>query len=259
MADFLLWALLAGLGVALVAGPLGSFVVWRRMAYFGDTLAHSALLGVALGLLAEFDLTLAIALVAAAIAGGLLLLERAGLASDTALGILSHSALAVGLIVVSLAGSLRVDLNAYLFGDLLAVTPREVGTIWGVGALLVLLLAWQWRPLLSMAVDEELARVEGHPILRLKGLLMLLLALLVAVAIKVVGVLLITALILIPAAAAGRLARSPEQMAWLASACGALAVAMGLAASWRWDLPAGPAVVASASALFLLSLAARRH
>ncbi len=259
MDEFLLWALLAGVGVALVAGPLGSFVVWRRMAYFGDTLAHSALLGVAIALIGELNITLAIALVASGIAGGLLLLERAGMASDTALGILSHSALALGLIVVSLAGSVRVDLNAYLFGDLLAVTPAEAGLIWAIGALLVALLAWQWRPLLSMAVDEELATVEGHPILRLKALLMLMLALLVAVAIKIVGVLLITALILIPAASAGRLARTPEQMAWIASVLGALAVALGLAASWQWDLPAGPAVVVSAAGLFLLTLGTRRR
>ncbi|MBI3129365.1 MAG: zinc ABC transporter permease subunit ZnuB [Candidatus Tectomicrobia bacterium] len=252
--DFLLRGLLGGAAAALVAGPLGCFVVWRRMAYFGDALAHSALLGVALGFLLGLDLrvgSLAVCLVLALL---LVLLQRPdGLASDTALGILAHTALAAGLVAVSLMERLRADLMGYLFGDILAVTPGDLAWIWGGGAVVLAGLAWLWRDLLALTVHEELAQAEGVPALRVRFLFMGLIALAVAIAMKIVGVLLITSLLIIPAAAARRLARTPEQMALLASLLGLLAVAGGLAASLRWDTPAGPSVVLAAALLFALS------
>ena len=255
MPDFLLYALLAGLAVALVAGPLGCFAVWRRMAYFGDTLAHSALLGVTLGLLLEINLNLAVALGCLLLALLLVALQQQRyLASDTLLGILSHSTLALGLVCVSLFSDSRIDLMAYLFGDILAVTPGEVLGVWLVSLLVLGLLAWLWRPLLAITVHEDLARIEGVPVGAVRTALMLLMALVIAIAMKVVGVLLITALLIIPAAASRRLSHTPEQMALLASLVGALAVALGLAASYYWDSPAGPAIVLSATLMFGLSL-----
>ena len=254
MHDFLLRALLAGIGVALVAAPLGTFVVWRRMAYFGDTLAHSALLGVALGLLMAISVDAAIVAVCVLLALLLVALQaRKRLASDTLLGILSHAALALGLIAVTLVESVRVDLMGYLFGDILAVSDRDVAWVWGGGALVLGLLAAIWRPLLAITVHEELARVEGVPVAAVRSAFMILMALVIAVAMKVVGILLVTSLLIIPAATAHHFARSPEQMAGLAAGLGTASVAGGLYGSWQWDLPAGPTIVVAAAGLFFLA------
>jgi zinc transport system permease protein len=255
MPDFLLYALLAGLGVALVAGPLGSFAVWRRMAYFGDTLAHSALLGIAFGLLLQINLSLAVTLGCLLLALILVFLQQNRfIATDTLLGILSHSTLALGLVTVSLIGDTRIDLMAYLFGDLLSANSSDVITIFSVAAVVIVSLIWLWKPLLAITVHEDLARVEGVPVTAVRTGLMLLMALVIAIAMKVVGVLLITALLIIPAAASRRLSHTPEQMAVIASLLGCISVCAGLAASFYWDTPAGPSVVLSASGLFILTL-----
>ncbi|OQX39808.1 MAG: zinc ABC transporter permease [Oceanospirillales bacterium LUC14_002_19_P2] len=256
MPDFLLNALLAGLGVALVAGPLGAFVVWRRMAYFGDTLSHSALFGVALGLLLDINLNIAVMVCCVVLALFMIALQQKRfIATDTLLGILAHSALSLGLVAVSFMDNVRIDLMAYLFGDLLAVGTEDLFWIYGGGALVMALLLWLWRPLLAITVHEELAEVEGVPVRKVRLALMVLIALVIAVAMKVVGVLLITAMLIIPAATAQRLARTPEQMAICASLCGMLAVLGGLALSWYQDTPAGPSVVVCSTLLFLLTLA----
>src|SRR3989344_4079132 len=244
MADFLLYALLAGLALAVVAGPLGSFVVWRRMAYFGDTLSHAALLGVALGFLLDVSPTLAVTVGCVLLAVLLLTLQqRQPLASDTLLGILAPSTLSLGLVVLSFMHEVRIDLMAYLFGDLLAISPTDLAWILGGSAAVLVLLVTLWRPLLAITVHEELATVEGLPVPALRMTLMLLIAVVIAVAMKIVGVLLITSLLIIPAAAAQRHARSPEQMALGASLLGVLAVCGGLALSWFKDTPAGPSIV----------------
>ncbi|MBW9267757.1 MAG: zinc ABC transporter permease subunit ZnuB [Candidatus Thiodiazotropha sp. (ex. Lucinisca nassula)] len=254
MDDFLTRALIAGLGVALVTGPLGVFVVWRRMAYFGDTLAHSALLGVALGFLLGISLNLSVILLGILLA--LLLVSMSGnrqLSQDTQLGILAHSALSLGLVVMAFQTSVRVDLMGYLFGDILAVTAGDLLWVWGGGLLVLLVLILIWRPLLSLTVHEELAQVEGVPVERMRLIFMLLIALVIAISMKIVGVLLITSMMIIPAAAARRFSRTPEQMALLAVAVGVLAVILGLAGSWQWDTPAGPSVVVAAALLFGLT------
>jgi len=254
MADFLLNALLAGLALALVAGPLGSLVVWRRMAYFGDTLSHAALLGVALGLMLDVSPTLAVTVGCIMLAVLLVTLQtRQPLASDTLLGILAHSTLSLGLVVLSFMQDVRVDLMAYLFGDLLAVSPNDLAWILGGSALVLLVLLVLWRPLLAITVHEELAKVEGLPVAAIRLGLMMLIAVVIAVAMKIVGVLLITSLLIIPAATAQRHARTPEQMAGGASLLGLVAVCAGLALSWFKDTPAGPSIVVAAAGLFLLS------
>jgi zinc transport system permease protein len=255
MADFLLRALLAGLGIAIVAGPLGCFVVWRRMAYFGDSLAHSALLGVALGLLLGFHLGLGILATCVAVALALVGLQRQRrLTIDTLLVILSHSALSIGLVAISFTPAAGLDLNAYLFGDIFAVGDADLLWILGVGVLVLAVLIRVWRPLLSVIVHEELARAEGVPVERLQLVFMLLVAVTVALAMKAVGVLLVSALLIIPAAAARRLAQTPEQMAVAASAVGCVSVLLGLYASVRFDTPGGPSIVVAAAALFVVSL-----
>lgn len=254
MDDFILRALLAGVGLAAFMGPLGSFIVWRRMAYFGDTLAHSALLGVALGVLLGINLTLGIVVVCIALALFLVLLRRRqGLADDTLLGILSHSSLSLGLVAIAFAGSLRVDLMGYLFGDMLAVDWTDLAMIYGAGVGAMAALGLLWRPLLAITVHEELARVEGVPAMRTQIAFMVLIAIVIALAMKVVGILLVTSLLIIPAATARRFARTPEQMGLLAGAIGAGAVVLGLIGALIWDLPSGPAIVVAAAALFAVA------
>lgn len=259
MADFLIYALLVGIGIAIIAGPLGAFAVWRRMSYFGDTLAHSALIGVALGLFLNVNVTLAIVFVSGLIAIILVVLENANaLSTDTLLGVLSHGSLALGLICVSLYSDGRINLYGYLFGDFLTVTANEVLIIYGAIALILCALVVFWKPLVMLAIDEDLARVEGHNINRLKIILMLMIACLIALAMKIVGVMLITALLIIPSATARRFTPSPEGMALLASILGMIAVALGLYASFLWDVPAGPAVVMAALSLFIVGGAVQR-
>ncbi|UTW03352.1 zinc ABC transporter permease subunit ZnuB [Amphritea atlantica] len=253
MPEFLLLALLGGIGVALVAGPLGSFVVWRRMAYFGDTLAHSALLGIAVGVLFDINFNLAVVSCCVILALILVSLQRQRLvATDTLLGIMAHSSLSLGLVAVALLDDVRVDLMEYLFGDLLAITPTDLLWIYAGGGVVMLLIWKLWNPLLAVTINEELAQVEGVPVARIRLALMLLIGVVIAIAMKVVGILLITSLLIIPAASARRLASSPEQMAVIASLLGVVAVILGLSASMQFDTPAGPSVVVAALAQFLL-------
>jgi len=253
MADFLLWAWLGGLMIAAISGPLGSFMVWRRMAYFGDTLAHAALLGVALGLLLHISISFAVILVCLLLALLLsTLMHRRIIATDTLLGILSHASLSLGLVSLSIFDHEPIDLMGFLFGDLLAIGQQDLMWIALACCVVMIILIWIWKPLLSITVNEELAQVEGINVAWMRTLLMLMVAVVIAVAMKVVGVLLITSLLIIPAAAARRLSNSPETMAMLASLLGMLSVTGGLALSWFYDTPAGPSVVLIASALFFL-------
>jgi zinc transport system permease protein len=255
VSEFILRAALAGIGVALVAAPLGCFVVWRRMAYFGDTMAHSALLGAAAAIAFDIDATLGVFVVSVLVALALLALERrGGLATDTLLGLLSHSALAVGLVVMGFMTGLRLDLFGYLFGDILAVGTNDLILIWGGGGVILAVLLRIWRPLLAATVAPDVAAAEGMNPARQRLIFMLLLAGVIAIAMKIVGILLITALLIIPAAAARRLAHTPESMAMIAAGIGALAVAGGLGAAVAADTPAGPTIVVAALALFLIGL-----
>nr|WP_316654534.1 metal ABC transporter permease [uncultured Gellertiella sp.] len=253
--DFFLRALLAGIGLALTTGPLGCFIIWRRMAYFGDTMAHSALLGIALSLLFNLNIILSVFVVAAAISLLLILLQRRGsLSADALLGILSHATLAFGLVIVAFMTWVRVDLMGFLFGDILAVSKRDLATIWGGGLLVILAVVALWRPLLASTVSPDIAEAEGLKPERAKLAFMLLMALVIAIAMKIVGILLITSLLVVPAAAARRFATSPEMMAVLASLLGALAVAGGLWGSLTYDTPSGPSIAVAAVMIFLLSL-----
>ncbi|MAM71313.1 MAG: zinc ABC transporter permease [Gammaproteobacteria bacterium] len=258
MADFILRALAAGLLVALIAGPLGCFVVWRRMAYFGDTLAHSALLGISFGLLIDINLQFAVILACIAIAFLLVQMEnKHHLATDTILGILAHSSLAFGLVILSFTDA-NIDLMAYLFGDLLTVSNTELLWIAGGVFAALILLAVNWNSLLTITLHQELAQVEGLHVGRMRLLLMLLIATVIALSMKVVGMLLITSLMVIPPACARSFSSSPEKMALSASLIGCLAVCGGLIASFYLDTPSGPSIVVSAAVLFFISSLLRK-
>ncbi|MEC9197789.1 MAG: metal ABC transporter permease [Pseudomonadota bacterium] len=251
---FLIRAFLAGLGVAIAAGPLGCFVVWRRMAYFGDATAHAAILGVALSLLMGMPVAFGTMAIALAMALTVSALSARAHGVDATLGVLAHSALAIGLVAISFANGVRVDLSSFLFGDILAVSREDLVVIF-TGALLVLaLLVWRWQGLLLATLNPELATAAGISPRREQLVLTLALALTVAVALKVVGALLISAMLLVPPAVARSAANTPERMAVGAVLVGIGAVIGGLWASWTLDTPAGPSIVTVAAIAFALSL-----
>jgi zinc transport system permease protein len=253
--DFFSRAIIAGLGIAAVTGPLGCFVVWRKLAYFGDTLAHAALLGVALSLLLNINVTLAVFVMAAFIALALLALQkRSSLSSDALLGMLSHGSLAIGLLALAFMTWVRMDLMGLLFGDLLAVTPTDIAVIYAGGIAVLAAIIWAWKPLFAVTVNKDLAAAEGYNVAAYDVLLMLLLAAVVAVSIKIVGVMLITSLLIIPAGAARRISTGPVMMAVFSAVVGGLAVLGGLFASLEFNTPSGPSIVATALVLFVIGL-----
>ena len=248
--DFLWRSALAGIALALASGPLGCFVVWRRMAYFGDATAHAAILGVALSL--AFSISVFIGVIVAALAMAFMILSLSGrmFAVDTLLGVAAHGALALGLVAITFIPGVRVDLSAYLFGDILAVGRVDLLVIC-MGSALVLLVLWlRWERLLLLTLNVDLAAARGVDTRRESMILVGILAVLVAVAIKIVGALLITAMLIIPAAAARPISRTPEWMAGVAVTAAVIAVVGGLSASFYWDTPTGPSIVVAASVLF---------
>ena len=253
--DFFVRALVAGVGVALVASPLGCFIVWRRLAYFGDTLSHAALFGVALALLLESNITITVFGVSVFIAVALMFLQkRATLSADSLLGLLAHSALALGLVTLAFMTWVRVDLMGFLFGDVLSASVNDITVIYVGGAFVISVMVFIWRPLFAATVNRELAEAEGVNPDRDDVVFMLLLAGVIAMAMKIVGVLLITALLIIPAAAARRFATGPEQMAVLAALIGSASVFAGLFGSLEWDTPSGPSIVVAALLFFIVSI-----
>lgn len=251
--DFFLIAVAAAMALAVVCGPLGSLIIWRRMSYFGDTLAHSALLGIALGLLLDTNLQLTVLVSCVGFSFLLLLLQKKpSLPVDTLLGIIAHSTLALGMVVLAISDSRRVNLEAYLFGDLLTIASVDLIWIVAIAVVVAGLLWYFWDQLLAAIVHPELAQAEGISVARLEMLLTLILAITIAVAMKVVGVLLITSLLIVPAAAARQFASTPEHMAMGASFIGVISVVVGLLIAFAANLPAGPAIVVTATTAFLL-------
>ena len=253
--DFFIRAVVGGIGVALLAGPLACFIVWRRLAYFGDTLSHSALLGVAMALLLNMNITLTVFVISVAVSMLLILLQRrASLSSDALLGLLAHATLAVGLVVLAFMTWVRVDLMGFLFGDILAISVEDIAIIWGGGLIVLALVSFIWKPLLASTVSYEIAVAEGLRPDLANFLFMVLMAGVIAISMKIVGVLLITALLIIPAATARRFSGNPEIMAVMASILGAASVWLGLEGSLKWDTPAGPSIVVAALAFFIISV-----
>ncbi len=251
--NFIVRAVLAGLAVALASAPIGCFVVWRRMAYFGDATAHAAILGVAMSLAFSQSVFAGTLVVSVLMAYLVSTLSWRGHSMDTLLGVLAHSALAFGLVAVSFIPGVRVDLNAYLFGDILAVSASDLWVIWSGAVAVVALIAWRWSQLLMVTLNPELAHASGVNPKREQLVLTVSLAIVVAVAIKVVGVLLITAMLIIPAAAARPMSQTPERMAVYAALVGVLSILLGIYASFKLDSPTGPTIVCAAALFFLAS------
>ena len=253
--DFFIRALLAGIGVALVTGPLGCFVVWRRLSYFGDTLAHSALLGVTLAYSLEFNIALSVFIISALIALILINLQkRTNLPGDALLGLLAHSSLAVGLVVIGFLSFIRFDVMGLLFGDILAVNVNDIIIIWIGGAIILLILRFIWKSLFASTVNYELAEAEGLDPDKAKAIFTILMAAIIAISIKMVGLLLITGMLIIPAAMARNISNSPKQMILFSVIGGLLSVVIGLFTSLEFNTASGPSIIAASLFLFILSL-----
>ena len=253
--DFFIRALIAGIGIALVTGPLGCFVVWRRLSYFGDTLSHSALLGVTMAYSLEFNIAVSIFFISSIIALILIQLQKkTNLPSDALLGLLAHSSLAVGLVVIGFLSFIRFDIMGLLFGDILAVNKQDLLTIWIGGALILLVLKVIWKPLFASTVNYELAEAEGLNPDRAKAIFTILLAAIIAISIKLVGVLLITGMLIIPTAMSRNLSDNPKKMVLFSIIGGMMSVLIGLFSSLEFNTPSGPSIIAAALLLFVLSL-----
>ena len=253
--DFFIRALVAGIGVAIVTGPLGCFVVWRRLSYFGDTLAHSALLGVTIAYSFQFNIAFSVFLISSLIALILIKLQkRTNLPGDALLGLLAHSSLAVGLVVIGFLTFIRFDIMGLLFGDILAVNVTDLLIIWLGGGLILLVLKIIWKPLFASTVNYELAEAEGLNPDRAKAVFTILMAALIAISIKMVGLLLITGMLIMPAAMARNVSNNPTQMVKLSIIGGLLSVIIGLFSSLEINTPSGPSIITAALVLFCLTL-----
>ena len=253
--DFILRALIAGIGIALVAGPIGCFIIWRRLSFFGDTLAHSALLGLILGVSLDINLMLSVFLISLLIGFFLIQLEKLSiLPNDALLGLLSHSSLAVGLVILGFFSFINTDITGILFGDLLAVNTIDITVIWIGGTLIILILLKIWKSLLASTISYEIAEAEDMKPLKSKVIFILIVAGVVALSLKIVGLLLITGLLILPAAMARNLAASPIQMIILSTIGGVSSVIFGLIFSIELNSPTGPSIVVAALVLFVLSL-----
>ena len=253
--DFFVRALVAGIGMAIVAGPLGCFVIWRRLAYFGDTLAHSGLLGVTIGFILNIDLSFSVFVISGIIAFFLLVLQKkTKLAGDSLLGLLAHSSLAIGLVFIAILSSIRFDLMGLLLGDILSVSINDILIIWFGGGLLLLVLFFIWKSLFAATISYDLAKAEGMSPELSNYLFTILLAGIIAISIKMIGVLLITGLLLIPPAMSRNFSNSPKQMIIFSIIGGVISVIIGLFCSLQLNTPSGPSIIVASLLLFIISL-----
>lgn len=252
--DFFIRALIAGLGIALVTGPLGCFVIWRRLSFFAGTLAHSSLLGVTLAFSFDINISFSVLLISSAVALILLRLQKTTkLPSDALLGLLAHSSLAIGLVVIGYLSYIRFDIMGLLFGDILAVNKRDLLVIWAGGAIILLVLKIIWKPLFASTVNYELAEAEGMKPEKINAVFTILMAAVIAISIKMVGILLITGMLIIPAAMARNLANNPQQMIVFSIIGGVLSVFIGLYSSLQFNSASGPSIITAALVLFIIS------
>lgn len=250
---FIIRGILAGIAVALISGLVGCFVVWRRMSYYGESIAHSSLLGVGLGILMGIGINLGV--IFTCLLFGILFLwlqQSKVLSSDTLLGVLAHLALSVGVIVISM-NRVKIDIHSFLFGDILTVTQNDLWGMYLAVLVVVIIICLNWSSLLLVTIDEDLAKAEGVNPLFINLLLTSILTIVVAVSIQIIGLLLITSMLIIPAAASRRLVNSPETMAVVATVIGILSVIIGIFLSVEIDAPSGPSIVVVSASLFFLS------
>ena len=254
MDDFIYRAIIASIGVSINAGSLGCFVIWKRLSYFSDSISHSALLGVALGLATGLGINLGLVIVGGLFATLIVMLQQKDFwSNDAVLGIFSHVSLALGIVVLGFIGNQNTDFFAYLFGDILSITLRDIFWIILVLFIVLLILISNWKKLLLLTLNEELAIAEGINKLFYDLLFMFLIALAVSVSVQIVGVLLITSLLIIPPAIARVFAKSPTVMIFISMVISILSVLIGLYLSIDFDIATGPTIVITLGFLFFLA------
>lgn len=257
--DFFIRALIAGVGIAIVTGPIGCFVVWRRLAYYGDTLAHSGLLGVTLGYVLGLNMSFTVFAISTIVAFLLLFLQkRTKLTGDALLGLLAHSSLAIGLVIIAVLTSIRIDLMGLLFGDILSVSTNDILLIWGGGSVILLILLFIWKSLFAGTIDYDLAKAEGMNPDASNYIYTILIAGIIAISIKMIGVLLITGLLIIPPAMSRNFSISPKEMVIVSIIGGVMSVVIGLFGSLELNTPSGPTIIVVSLILFILSLFFKR-
>ena len=253
--DFIVRAFAAGIGLAFITGPLGCFIVWRRLSYFGNTIAHAALLGVVIAYTLDFNIIIGVFVVSCLLALSLLFLQRrTNLPDDALLGLLAHSVLAIGLVLLSILSFIRIDLMGLLFGDILSVNVTDLLFVWIGGGIVLIVLILIWRPLFAGTVNLELAKAEGLNPNLANAIFTLLIASVIAISIKIVGILLITGLLIIPASASRNLSSTPIQMAIISSIIGVASVVLGIQTSMIWNTPTGPTILTITLGVFILTL-----
>jgi zinc transport system permease protein len=258
--EYMQLALVAGLVVGTCAPLIGTFLVQKRMSLLGDGVGHMAFAGVAAGLLAGvWPIWTALAV---AVAGAVTiewLRSRGRATGDLALALLFYSGIAGGVVLTGLAGSLNADTLTYLFGSILTVDRADAVTVAGLGAVIVGVIAVAWRALFSVVLDEEAARVAGLPVDGLNLGLAVLAAVTVVAGMRIVGVLLVAALMVLPVGAAQRLTHSFGATLLVASGLGATSAVVGLAVARHWDLAPGGTIVLVSAALFALTTVFTPH
>jgi len=251
-AEFMIRAFLSGLGVAILTGVLGCFVIWRRMVYFGDALSHAAILGVVGAIALNVSVYFGVIALALILSVLLFTLTSRIQGADVILGVFAQTGLALGLIGASIWGR-GLSIEAILFGDILAVGWRDIIFIWMGVAIILGIVLWRWSNWITANLGDDLAASVGVNAKHESFYLAALLAIVVGLALKIVGALLITALLIIPAATARRFTTTPEMMAVLSVLIGSAASAIGLWAAYVFDWPAGPSMVATAAVFFGVS------
>jgi len=257
---FMQRALLAGVLAGLLCALLGFFVVLKRLSFIGVGISHSAFGGVAIGVVLGIEPIFAAAIFSIVIAWAIGWLSRKGrLHEDTAIGILFSSAMALGVALISLSTTYQVDLFGYLFGNILAASPRDLWVLAGITVAIFSAISLLFKELLFIAFDEEVARANGLPVTPLNFLLLTCLALTVVTAMRVVGLILVEALLVIPAAIGFQLAHGYRGMFWIAAASAVTAAIAGLLLSYVFNVAAGAMIVLVLALLFAVALAAARY
>lgn len=258
--DLLLRSLLAGILMVAVAAPMGCLMVWQRLSFLADTLGHASILGVALGLMLAVDTLWGVL-------GVIVLLivliryymgDQGHTMSESLLAIIAYTGLAGGVILLGMTGSANISLQALLFGDLLATSTTDLLFISIITVVLAVLLWQYWHDWVAISINSEIARAEGIPTARLQSLFYLMVALLIAVMMKIMGVLLIGAMLVIPVNAARLVGKSPEQMLFFSWMFGVLSLLSGFIWSWHIDVQTGPAIVVLASAWLILTFTVKK-
>ena len=256
---FIQRALIASVMVGILCPFVGNFVVLRRMSFFADAISHSAFAGIATGALLGIDLSVSSVAVAILIALLIAFLsEKTSLSHDTVIGVAFSGAIATGMLIMGMLRGYRADLLTFLFGDILAITENDLLLIFAIGILTVAVLLICLKPFLQITFNRDLARVEGVNVRFFEYMLFLIIAIVITVSLKIIGIILVTSLLIVPAASAKNIASSMKRLFVLSSAFGVVSGIIGLACSVYLNTSSGPTIVLVSIGIFFLTMLIRK-